>query len=120
MKLSSSLGVHYRHFDVLGGVFTLPDGKQGQMDRANTSQWAVASVRSSDDPFKTTTGEKIFFGFFLLLGLVIGFFLVVFATLGIYGHTKKLLAQLFLWGVFWVGVLFVVVFLAKTFWNWLP
>ncbi len=90
------------------------------MGRANTAQWAVASVRSSDDPFKMTTGEKIYFGFFLLLGLVVGFFLVVFAALGVYGHTKKLLAQLFLWGVFWVGVLFVAVFLAKTFWNWLP
>jgi hypothetical protein len=42
MKLCSSLGVHYRHFDVLGGVFTLLDGKNGLMDRANTAQWAVA------------------------------------------------------------------------------
>ena len=120
MNPSNAPGVHYRHFNGRVGVITLPDGKHGLMDRANTSQWAVASVRSSGDPFKTTTGEKIFFGFFLLVGLVAGFFLIVFAALGIYGHTRKLFAQLFLWGVFWVGVLFVAVFLAKTFWNWLP
>jgi hypothetical protein len=120
MKSGNSPGVYYRHFDALGGVFTQPDGEHTLLGRVGTTQLAVASVRSSDDPFKTTTGEKIFFGVFLLLGLALGFFLVVFAALGIYGHTKKLLAQLFLWGVFWVGVLFVVVFLAKTFWNWLP
>jgi hypothetical protein len=64
--------------------------------------------------------KRFFFGFFLLLGLALGIHLVVSAASGLYGHTKKLLAQLFLWGVFWVGVLFVAVFLAKTFWNWLP
>jgi hypothetical protein len=104
----------------MGGVFSQLGGKDALLGRVGTTQLVVASVRSSDDPFKMTTGEKIYFGFFLLLGLVIGFFLVVFAALGVYGHTKKLLAQIFLWGVFWVGVLFVAVFLAKTFWNWLP
>lgn len=87
----------------------------------NTPQWAVASVRSSRDPFTNPTfGEKVFFGFFLLLGLVAALFIVPLAALGVFGPTKKLFAQLFLWGLFWVAVIFVVVFLAKTFWNWLP
>lgn len=109
------------HFDGVAGVFTLPDGEHAPMDRANTPQWAVASVRSSRDPFTNPTfGEKVFFGFFLLLGLVAALFIVPLAALGVFGPTKKLFAQLFLWRLFWVAVIFVVVFLAKTFWNWLP
>jgi hypothetical protein len=116
-SLKSSTG----HFDGVGGVLILPGGEHASMDRASTPQWAVASVRSSRDPFTNPTiGEKVFFGVFLLLGLVAGFFTVIFAALGVYGQTKKLLAQLFLWGLFWVAVLFVVVFLTKTFWKWLP
>lgn len=108
------------HFVGVSGTLNLADRKIALVDRAETSQWAVASVRGSGDPFKTTTGEKIYFGVFLLIGLVGAFLLVLLAALGLYGYTRKLLAQLFLWGLFWVAVLFVFVFIAKTFWKWLP
>lgn len=109
------------HFDVEGGVFTLSGMKHASMDRVSTPQWTVSAGRSSRDPFTNPTfGEKVFFGFFLLLGLVVALFTIPLAALGVFGETKKLLAQLFLWGLFWVAVIFVVVFLAKTFWNWLP
>ena len=64
MKSGNSLGFHSRHLDAMGGVFTQFGGKDALMGRVGTTQLAVASVRSSDDPFKTTTGEKIFFWIF--------------------------------------------------------
>lgn len=108
------------HFDVVGGVFTLSGLKHAPMDRANTSQWAMASVRSSGDSFKMTTGEKIFIGVFLLIGVLAGFMTLVSWACGLNGYWKKVFAQSIFWFSFLVFVLFVVVFLAKTFWNWLP
>ena len=120
MSPSNALGVHYRHFDVRVGVFTLPDGKHALMGRANTAQWAVVSVRNSGDPFHLTTGEKILFGACLLVAVPSCFIILVLWACGANGYGKKLFAQAFFWILFWVGVLFVAVFLAKTFWNWLP
>lgn len=108
------------HFDGVGSVFTLPDGKHALMGRANTAQWAVVSVRNSGDPFHLTKGEKILFGACLLVAVPSCFFILFLWACGANGYGKKLFAQSFFWILFWVGVLFVAVFLAKTFWNWLP
>jgi len=63
MKSGDSPGFHCRHLDAMGGVFTQLGGKDALLGRVGTTQLAVASVLSSDDPFKTTTGEKIFLVF---------------------------------------------------------
>lgn len=111
---------HFDGWGGVGGVLTLPDPKHAPMDRANTPQWAVASVRSPGDPFHLTKGEKILFGACLLVAVPSCFMILVSWACGLNGYGKKLFAQAFFWILFWVGVLFVAVFLAKTFWNWLP
>ncbi len=120
MSPPNALGVDYRHFDELGGVFTLSDGKQALMGRANTAQLAVVSVRNSGDPFHLTTGEKIIFGASLLVGVLSCFIILVCWACGANGYGKKLLAQLFSLGCFLGWSYFCSGVSCQDIWRWLP
>jgi hypothetical protein len=80
----------------------------------------VSSVSLFGEQIRVTTGEKILFGL-CLTGIILSCFVhLVLWALGSSSYGKKVFAQAVFSILYWVGIIFVAVFLAKTIWKWLP